>query len=231
MWEKAKSVQWVGRASARSEFDKLLAQTPAEILRVDMASVYMDLKDWPFPCFAMLLTWHCILIPGYSPQALGISKIVDCPLVRSSVTLLLCSSSSSEWENREIHWRHGVPNGVALYQHLSKSWWPVEHRGTSWNIVEHRGTSWNIAEHRGTRYDMIWHDMTDQSPSLFPRVCVETVRWTDRRERRWRKLPTFSVASGHWTPRMLGPHTRTSPNLPLFLLTSKHYQRDQKIPG
>ena len=132
MWEKAKSVQWVVRASARSEFDKLLAQTPAEILRVDMASVYMDLKDWPFPCFAMLLTWHCILIPGYSPQALGISKIVDFPLVRSSVTLLLCSSSSSEWENREIHWRHGVPNGVV------------------------RGTSWNIAEHRGTRYDMIW---------------------------------------------------------------------------
>ena len=143
MWEKAKSVQWVVRASARSEFDKLLAQTPAEILRVDMASVYMDLKDWPFPCFAMLLTWHCILIPGYSPQALGISKIVDFPLVRSSVTLLLCSSSSSEWENREIHWRHGVPNGVALYQHLSKSWWPVEHRGTSRNIVE---------------LDMTWYD-------------------------------------------------------------------------
>ena len=45
MWEKAKSVQWVVMASARSEFDKLLAQTPAEILRVDMASVYMDLKD------------------------------------------------------------------------------------------------------------------------------------------------------------------------------------------
>ena len=45
MWEKNKSVRWVVRASARSEFDKLLAQTQAEILRVDMASVYMDLKD------------------------------------------------------------------------------------------------------------------------------------------------------------------------------------------
>lgn len=47
----------VFRLYVESEFDKLLAQTPAEILRVDMASVYMDLK------------------------ALGISKIVDFPLV------------------------------------------------------------------------------------------------------------------------------------------------------
>ncbi|CAK9072705.1 Probable ATP-dependent RNA helicase prh1, partial [Durusdinium trenchii] len=46
-----------GTEPPMSEFDKLLAQTPAEILRVDMASVYMDLK------------------------ALGISKIVDFPLV------------------------------------------------------------------------------------------------------------------------------------------------------
>jgi len=47
----------VFRLYVESEFHKLLAQTPAEILRVDMASVYMDLK------------------------ALGISKIVNFPLV------------------------------------------------------------------------------------------------------------------------------------------------------
>lgn len=86
---------------------------------------------------------------------------------------------------------------------ISKSRWPMEYCGISWNIVEPQN------------FDMTWYD---QSPSLFPRVCVETVRWTDRRERRWRKLPTFSVASGHWTPRMLGPHTRTSPDLLSFVL-------------